>query len=81
MCRSHPGTRAELIRGVLLMGIEFFGLVIFGRGASGGGWLVANACVRASPITMGAQIDTPERRPPSRSQSAWASLKYSCARC
>ncbi len=23
----------------------------FGRGASGGGWLVANVCVRASPIT------------------------------
>ena len=52
-----------------------------GRGASGGGWLVAIVCVRLSPITIGAQIDTPQRRPPSRSQSAWASLKYSCARC
>src|SRR6266540_3844741 len=44
-----------------------------GRGASGGGWLVANVCVRASPIAIGAQIDMPHRRPPSRSQSAWAS--------
>jgi hypothetical protein len=31
----------------------------FGRGASGAGWLVANVCVRASPITMGLQIDAP----------------------
>jgi hypothetical protein len=30
----------------------------FGRGASGGGWLVANVCVRASPITIGMQIGT-----------------------
>jgi hypothetical protein len=52
----------------------------FGRGASGGGWLVAKVCVRASPITIGAQIDT-QRRPRWRSQGAWASLKYSCARC
>jgi hypothetical protein len=43
--------------------------------------LVANVCVRASPITIGMQIDTPQRRPSSRSQSAWASLKSSCARC
>ena len=35
----------------------------FGRGASGGGWLVANVCVRSSPITIGMQIDTPQRRP------------------
>ena len=46
--------------------------MIFGRGASGGGWLVANVWVRASPITIGIQIDTPHRRPPSRSQSASA---------
>src|SRR5829696_5732324 len=52
-----------------------------GRAASGAGWLVAIVCVRLSAITIGAQIDTPHRRPPSRSQSAWASLKYSCARC
>jgi hypothetical protein len=43
--------------------------------------LVAIVCVRLSAITIGPQIDTPHRRPPSRSQSAWASLKYSCARC
>jgi hypothetical protein len=52
-----------------------------GRGASGGGWLVANVCVRASPITIGMQIDTPQRRPPSRSQIACASSKNSRARC
>ena len=33
--------------------------MIFGRGASGGGWLVANVCVRASPITIGMQIGPP----------------------
>ena len=52
-----------------------------GRAPSGAGWLVANVCVRLSAITIGAHTDTPHRRPPSRSQSAWASLKYSCARC
>jgi hypothetical protein len=52
-----------------------------GRSPSGAGWLVAIVCVRLSAITIGAQIDTPHRRPPSRSQSTWASLKYSCARC
>ena len=52
-----------------------------GRGVCGGGSLVANVPVRASPITIGMQIDTPHRRPPSRSQSAFASLKNSCARC
>src|SRR5687768_3787324 len=51
-----------------------------GRGASGGGWLVANVCVFVSPITIGMQIDTPQRRPPSRSQSARASWKNCCAR-
>jgi hypothetical protein len=35
---------------------------------------VAKVCVRASPITIGAHSDTPHRRPPSRSHSAWASF-------
>ena len=52
-----------------------------GRAPSGAGWLVANVCVRLSAITIGAQTDTPQRRPPSRSHSASASLKYAWARC
>jgi hypothetical protein len=55
--------------------------MILGGGASGAGWLVASVCVRASPITIGMQMDMPHRRPPSRSQTAWASLKNSRARC
>ena len=52
-----------------------------GRSPAGAGWLVAIVPVAASAITMGPHSDTPQSRPPSRSQSAWASLKYSCARC
>src|SRR6266508_5139425 len=48
-----------------------------GRAPSGAGWLVANVCVRLSAITIGAHTDTPHKRPPSRSHSAWTSLKNS----
>jgi hypothetical protein len=51
----------------------------FGRGASRTGWLVANVCVRMTPITIGPHSDTTHRRPSSRSHSAWISLKYSSA--
>ena len=34
-----------------------------------------------SPITIGMQIDAPQRRPPSRSHSVRASMKNCCARC
>ena len=36
--------------------------MICGRGASGGGWLVANVCVRASPITIGSYTSGRVRR-------------------
>ena len=38
----------------------FSRLMSFGRGASGGGWLVANVCVRASPITWARRSIPPE---------------------
>jgi hypothetical protein len=52
-----------------------------GRGPSGAGWLVAIVCVRGSEMTIGAHSDMPQRRVPSRSQTAWTSLKNSSARC
>jgi hypothetical protein len=39
--------------------------MIFGRGSSGGGWLVANVCVRASPIIIGMD-PSGQRMPPLR---------------
>ena len=52
-----------------------------GRGPSGAGWLVAIVCVRRSAMTIGPHIDMPQRRFPSRSHTAWTSLKNACARC
>ena len=52
----------------------------------GAGWTstIANPHPTAIGIVIEcpwAQIDTPHRRPPSRSHSAWASLKNAWARC
>ena len=43
------------------------------------GWLVAIVPLAASAITIGPHSEMPQSRPPSRSQSAWASLKYCAA--